>query len=63
MPYRLQHGGPSLCIKAEVDSVELVRRVSHSQAVLRKFCAKVLRGHQDASKGMIDMALEANEDA
>ncbi|MFJ2909318.1 tyrosine-type recombinase/integrase [Streptomyces sp. NPDC087228] len=62
VPYSLRHAGVSLWIKAGVDPVEVARRAGHSPAVLWKFYAKILRGHQDASNRMIDVALEARRD-
>ncbi|MFJ8251255.1 tyrosine-type recombinase/integrase [Streptomyces sp. NPDC094466] len=63
VPYSLRHAGVSLWIKAGVDPVEVARRAGHSPAVLWKFYAKILRGHQDASNRMIDAALETGRDA
>ncbi|MEU0299707.1 hypothetical protein ABZ252_09605 [Streptomyces sp. NPDC006175] len=63
VPYSLRHAGVSLWIKAGVDPVEVARRAGHSPAVLWKFYAKILRGHQDASNRMIDAALEVRRDA
>ncbi|MGW9244687.1 hypothetical protein [Streptomyces badius] len=62
VPYSLRHAGVSLWIKAGVDPVEVARRAGHSPAVLWKFYAKILRGHQDASNRMIDPALDATGD-
>ncbi|MEV0141971.1 tyrosine-type recombinase/integrase [Streptomyces globisporus] len=62
VPYSLRHAGVSLWIKAGVDPVEVARRAGHSPAVLWKFYAKILRGHQDASNRMIDAALDATGD-
>ncbi|SES44289.1 Site-specific recombinase XerD [Streptomyces sp. yr375] len=63
VPYSLRHAGVSLWIKAGVDPVEVARRAGHSPAVLWKFYAKILRGHQDASNSMIDAALADETDA
>ncbi|MFE7385863.1 tyrosine-type recombinase/integrase [Streptomyces zhihengii] len=63
VPYSLRHACVSLWIKAGVDPVEVARRAGHSPAVLWKFYAKLLRGHQEASNRMIDAALEARRDA
>ncbi|MGW7464259.1 tyrosine-type recombinase/integrase [Streptomyces xantholiticus] len=63
VPYSLRHACVSLWIKAGVDPVEVARRAGHSPAVLWKFYAKLLRGHQDASNRMIEAALEARRDA
>ncbi|WEH34481.1 tyrosine-type recombinase/integrase [Streptomyces sp. AM 4-1-1] len=62
VPYSLRHACVSLWIKAGVDPVEVARRAGHSPAVLWKFYAKLLRGHQDASNRMIEVALEARRD-
>ncbi|MFJ3193745.1 tyrosine-type recombinase/integrase [Streptomyces griseoviridis] len=63
VPYSLRHAGVSLWIKAGVDPVEVARRAGHSPAVLWKFYAKILRGHQDASNRMIDAALTSEEES
>ncbi|GGZ24172.1 tyrosine-type recombinase/integrase [Streptomyces poonensis] len=57
VPYSLRHAGVSLWIKAGVDPVEVARRAGHSPAVLWRFYAKILRGHQSVSNQMIDAAL------
>ncbi|NNJ03030.1 site-specific integrase [Streptomyces sp. PKU-MA01144] len=62
VPYSLRHACVSLWIKAGVDPVEVARRAGHSPAVLWKFYAKLLRGHQEESNRMIDAALAARRD-
>ncbi|MFJ4552757.1 tyrosine-type recombinase/integrase [Streptomyces sp. NPDC088817] len=59
VPYSLRHACVSLWIKAGVDPVEVARRAGHSPAVLWKFYAKILRGQQEVSNGLIDKALSA----
>ncbi|MET9253714.1 tyrosine-type recombinase/integrase [Streptomyces sp. NPDC003717] len=61
VPYSLRHAGVSLWIKAGVDPVEVARRAGHSPAVLWKFYAKILRGQQHVSNGLIDHALSDPE--
>ncbi|WP_327368678.1 tyrosine-type recombinase/integrase [Streptomyces sp. NBC_01217] len=60
VPYSLRHAGVSLWIKVGVDPVEVARRAGHSPAVLWRFYAKVLRGHQQQANELISAALEAH---
>lgn len=57
VPYSLRHAGVSLWIKAGVDPVEVARRAGHSPAVLWRFYAKLLRGHQQQANELIDHEL------
>ncbi|KNE79657.1 MULTISPECIES: tyrosine-type recombinase/integrase [Streptomyces] len=61
VPYSLRHAGISLWLKAGVDPVEVARRAGHSLAVLYRFYAKVLRGAQQSSNHLIDVALAGLE--
>jgi hypothetical protein len=57
VPYSLRRAGVSLWIKAGVDPVEVARRAGHSIAVLWRFYARLLRGHQHHDNQLIDNAL------
>ncbi|MFB6958303.1 hypothetical protein ACFCYB_15010 [Streptomyces sp. NPDC056309] len=59
--YSLRHAGVSLWIKSGVDPAEVAARAGHSIAVLYRFYAKILKGGQQHSNGLIARALDEGE--